>query len=64
MDRGPIEPAHKDAEQVSHSDVMEKLNKLLTKNKVLVTNLQVEPRFQNGKRNVRINGGNKSHISI
>lgn len=66
MDRGPIEPAYADdVEQISHSDVMERLAKLLTKNKVLVTDLQTEPRFQNGKRNGRLNGALKeSHISI
>lgn len=66
MDRGPIEPAYDDdGKKVSHSDVMEKLAVLLTKNKVLVTDLQTEPRFQNGKRNGRMNGTLKeSHISI
>jgi hypothetical protein len=66
MDRGPIEPTYVDeVEQISHSDVMTKLEKLLTRNKVLVTDLQTEPRFQNGKRNGRLNGSLKeSHISI
>lgn len=66
MDRGPIEPVYADdVEQITHLDVMEKLSKLLTRNKVLVTDLQTEPRFQNGRRNGRVNGSLKeSHISI
>lgn len=67
MDRGPMESTYPDTgENISHDGLMEKLANLLTKNKVLVTDLQTEPRFQNGKRfNGKVNGnGKKSHISI
>ena len=50
-----------DIKKISHLDVMEKLKKLLIKNKVLVADLQTEPRFQNGKLSKM---PKESHISI